>query len=111
MITSCPVGGSWEAVKTLLPEGPVSGGDPALGKLKEGKNMNTWPGGRRHAMEQTEHERWNASHYPGTRQLCSRCGEATGRCEDDTIWSKNDEPLCLICFEIEENEMVRDVDK
>ena len=31
-------------------------------------DRNTWPGGVRKALHQDEHERWNASHYPGTRQ-------------------------------------------
>ena len=58
---------------------------------------NTWPGGGRHPMHQSEHEQWNARNYPGTRQLCSKCGDATGRCEDDTIWSADDQPLCESC--------------
>jgi len=36
---------------------------------------------------------WNASHYPGTRQMCSQCGQPTGRCEDDTLFNE-EEPLC-----------------
>lgn len=61
--------------------------------------MNTWPGGHRHAMHQFEHEEWNAKHHPGTRQLCSRCGQPTGRCEDDTLWDeKTEEPLCEECW-------------
>jgi len=55
---------------------------------------NTWPGGYRHAMFQSEHDAWNAGNYPGTLQLCSVCGEPTGRCEDDTIWSDKGEPVC-----------------
>ncbi len=70
------------------------------GAIKEA-SVNTWPGGRRHAMDQTKHEKWNATHYPGTRQLCSQCEEPTGRCEEDTIRSKKDEPLCELCFENE----------
>ena len=31
-------------------------------------DRNTWLGGVRKALHQDEHERWNASHYPGTRQ-------------------------------------------
>ncbi len=50
-------------------------------------------------MTQSAHEAWNAGEYPGTRQLCSQCDEPTGRCEDDTIWSKDDEPLCPECAE------------
>jgi hypothetical protein len=61
--------------------------------------MNTWPGGKRHAMSQSEHERWNASHYPGTRQLCTECDAPTGRCEDDSLFVDERGPLCEECFE------------
>ena len=60
-------------------------------------SVNSWPGGRRHAMPQCEHERWNASHYPGTRQLCSNCGDEAGRCEEDSMLSQEGEPLCEAC--------------
>ena len=63
--------------------------------------MNTWPGGRRHAMTQREHEAWNARTYPGTRQLCVRCGEPTGRCEEDSLYADEGGeigPLCEECF-------------
>lgn len=62
--------------------------------------MNTWPGGHRHAMHQDEHEAWNAKHYPGTRQMCSKCDQPTGRCEDDTLFLDDapDEPLCEECY-------------
>lgn len=59
--------------------------------------MNTWPGGYRHAMDPTQHEQWNATHYPGTRQLCDKCGEPTGRCEDDSIYRDDRGPLCEEC--------------
>lgn len=64
-------------------------------------DRNTWPGGHRHAMHQSEHEAWNSSHYPGTLQLCGRCDEPTGRCEDDTMWSNDDDPipLCEECYD------------
>ena len=58
---------------------------------------NSWPGGSCHAMHQSEHERWNASNYPGTRQLCSVCDEPTGRCEEDSMRSHSGEPLCEQC--------------
>lgn len=62
---------------------------------------NTWPRGHRHAMSQSEHAKWNASHYPGTRQLCSRCDEPTGRCEDDSLFTDADEgPLCEGCWRV-----------
>ena len=60
--------------------------------------MNNWPGGHRHAMEQSEHERWNATRYPGTRQMCSVCEEPTERCEEDAILSDDGEPLCVNCY-------------
>ena len=59
---------------------------------------NTWPDGVRHAISQSEHERWNAGNYPGTRQMCSKCDEPTGRCEDDTLWSADEDPLCEECW-------------
>ena len=63
---------------------------------------NTWPNGKRHAMHQSEHESWNASHYPGTLQLCSICDEPTGRCEEDAIWTSEGEPLCENCYQEKE---------
>ena len=55
---------------------------------------NEWPGGRRRAMTQDAHERWNANHYPGTRQLCCVCDEPTGRCEEDAHYVEDDGPFC-----------------
>lgn len=67
--------------------------------------MNTWPTGTRHAMYPDDHERWNASHYPGTRQLCERCEQPTGRCEEDAIRSEDGAILCEECnSEKESNE-------
>ena len=63
---------------------------------------NTWPGGRRHAMTQAEHERWNATHYPGTRQVCASCGEHTERCEEDALWNPDGEPVCSKCYDSRE---------
>ena len=60
--------------------------------------MNSWPGGYRHAMDQGEHERWNAMHYPGTRQLCCLCEEPTGQCEEDAIFHGDIGPLCRGCL-------------
>lgn len=60
--------------------------------------MNTWPGGKRHAMTQEEHERWNSTHYPGTRQLCCDCEEPTGRCEEDAMYVGDVGPLCEECY-------------
>ena len=65
--------------------------------------MNTWPNWYRHAISQSEHEEWNRTHYPGTRQLCAHCDEPTGRCEDDSLFADSDEdreyPLCEACYE------------
>ncbi len=62
--------------------------------------MNTWPGGRRRAISQGEHERWNSGNYPGTRQICALCGEETGRCEEDQLYIDAGEagPLCEGCY-------------
>lgn len=62
--------------------------------------MNTWPGGYRHAMDQNEHESWNASNYPGTRQICTQCDQPTGRCEDDTIRNEDGDPVCEECRDL-----------
>ena len=61
---------------------------------------NSWPKGHRHAMYQSEHEKWNASHYPGTRQMCVVCDEPTGMCEDDGHYNEDGEPLCWECYQI-----------
>ncbi|MHA1867543.1 MAG: hypothetical protein ACTSXD_05705 [Candidatus Heimdallarchaeaceae archaeon] len=63
---------------------------------------NTWPGGVRHAIDQKDHEEWNSKNYPGTLQLCNLCEEPTGRCEEDTIWNKEGEPICEDCAKKEE---------
>ena len=60
--------------------------------------MNTWPEGYKHALSQNEHEHWNRIHYPGTLQLCSRCNKPTGRCEEDSMWDLDGEPLCEKCW-------------
>ena len=62
--------------------------------------MNTWPGGMRHAMEQSVHERWNAAHYPGTRQLCVICEAPTGRCKEDAMYNDDVGPVCEACHTI-----------
>jgi hypothetical protein len=67
--------------------------------------MNTWPGGKRHAMHQDDHEAWNAKRYPGTRQLCCECDEPTGRCEEDSLFVESEiteiviGPLCEPCHD------------
>jgi len=60
--------------------------------------QNSWPGGSRRAMTQAEHERWNAVNYPGTRQMCSKCDEPTGRCEEDALYVDGVGPLCEECY-------------
>jgi hypothetical protein len=62
--------------------------------------VNTWPNGIRRAMTQSEHEMWNASNYPGTRQMCDHCGDETGRCEEDSIYiSGGIGPVCESCYQ------------
>ena len=64
---------------------------------------NTWPGGRRHAMSQSQHESWNAKNHPGTRQLCALCGAPTGRDEDDGLYLSDDgDPVCPQCWEADD---------
>jgi len=61
--------------------------------------QNTWPQGIRRALEQDEHERWNSYNYPGTLELCCDCGEVTGRCDEDNIFTeKGHGPLCIECW-------------
>ena len=68
--------------------------------------MNTWPRGYRHAMSQSEHARWNDRNYTGKRQLCCKCGEPTGRCEEDSIYDEDgDGPFCSDCFDFLEKSM------
>lgn len=55
-----------------------------------------WWKGRAH--HQDVHERINARHYPGTRQLCSVCEQPTGRCEDDTLSVGDRGPFCEECW-------------
>jgi len=62
--------------------------------------MNTWPKGKREALSQDQHEQWNARTFPGTRQLCSFCGEPTGRCSEDELRMEyGDGPYCEPCFD------------
>jgi hypothetical protein len=61
--------------------------------------MNTWPNGYKHAITQYEHEHFNATHYPGTRQMCCKCDTQTDRCEEDSIYTDDgDGPLCIACW-------------
>ena len=70
-------------------------------------DANAWPRGYRHAMSQSDHEKWNGQNYPGTRQLCAHCGEPTGRCEDDSLFADDfgeDGPLCEGCWKEADND-------
>jgi hypothetical protein len=52
----------------------------------------------RQVFSHSEHLKVNAMEYPGTRQLCAKCGEPTGRCEDDSIFIEDEGPLCEACY-------------
>jgi hypothetical protein len=99
------------AVCALAENAALTGGEavPCTGLFAGGSSMNAWPGGRRHAMSQSENEAWNARNFPGTRQLCERCGEPTERCEDDSLYSDEDRqigPLCVECWNTANTNMV-----
>jgi hypothetical protein len=57
----------------------------------------------KNTYSQTEHERINAKEYPGTRQLCKKCDEPTGKCEDDTLSVGDLSPLCEDCYDAVKN--------
>jgi len=59
------------------------------------------------ALTPQEHEAWNATHYPGTRQMCAICDEPTGRCEDDAIYTINGDTICEDCAD-EHPELLED---
>ena len=59
--------------------------------------QNTWPRGKRHAMHQRDHEAWNSSNFPGTLQICCKCGEPTTFCEEDGIFDDDGNPYCRDC--------------
>ena len=71
------------------------------------------------AMLPHEHERHNARHFPGTRQMCVWCDEPTSRCEEDSIYLDDGTgPLCEECSapyyqqeEKEEQEMIFDIQR
>mgnify|MGYP001575077142 CR=1 FL=1 len=51
------------------------------------------------AHSQDWHEKHNATHYPGTRQLCFLCDRPTERCEEDEMRVQGvPGPLCLDCY-------------
>jgi hypothetical protein len=59
--------------------------------------MNTWTNMQRRAMTQSEHEEWNSTNYPGTLEICVKCNEPTGNCEEDNILDDDGEPHCHDC--------------
>lgn len=63
--------------------------------------MNSWPEGYKRPLSQSDHKRWNRDHYPGTLQLCSKCGDATDRCEEDALFVEDVGPLCEGCYDDE----------
>ena len=50
------------------------------------------------ARTPSEHEAINAREWPGTRQICEICGDATERCEEDAIYIDDLGPLCPDCY-------------
>ena len=54
--------------------------------------------GVRRALDQDQHRAINARHFPGTRQLCGKCSEPTGHCEEDSLYIDDDGPLCETCY-------------
>ena len=59
--------------------------------------MNKWPNGLRKAMTQSEHNAWNDSNYPGTLEICFKCDEPTGNCEEDNILDDDGDAYCHDC--------------
>jgi len=74
-------------------------------RVSGGEVMNTWPGGRRRSLEQCEHEDWNNSNYPGTRQICFRCEAPTGYCEEDGYSDEDGNDYCFNCFKVIQDEI------
>jgi len=62
-------------------------------------DKNTWPVGIRKSLDQNEHKRWNVRIYPGTRQICNKCEEPTGKCEEDSVFDEVGNPICEECYE------------
>lgn len=51
-------------------------------------------------MLPSEHNAWNRTHYPGTRQMCEVCGGETERCEDDALFDEDENgPMCESCYD------------
>lgn len=70
---------------------------------------NTWPGGKRRALTQAEHEVWNAHEYPGTRQICVHCDAETDHCEEDAFYCEicGVGPLCANCCEEDHDDILK----
>ena len=58
---------------------------------------NTWPNGHRHAITQANHAKWNSCNYPGTIEICYKCDEPTGNCEEDNIVDEARNAYCYDC--------------
>ncbi len=52
----------------------------------------------RKSMTQSQHERYNRKHYPGTRQMCAECDEPTGRTVEDGLTNKKGQWVCPECY-------------
>lgn len=67
---------------------------------------NSWPGGQRRPITQAEHDEWNRDNYPGTRQICEKCGNPTERCEYDSLYLDDGTgPLCDDCYDKHKQEI------
>lgn len=60
--------------------------------------MSNWWDGK--ALDQSTHERINAEHYPGTRELCCECDEPTGKAGagEDSLFTEDGGPYCEDCW-------------
>ena len=62
--------------------------------------MADWWKGK--VLSQSAHERINAQHYPGTRELCCECDEPTGKAgagEDSLFTDDGNGPYCEECWD------------
>lgn len=59
--------------------------------------MNTWPENKKQALSQDEHKKWNSKNYPGTLQICCKCEEPTGNCEEDGLFDDDGNSYCHDC--------------
>jgi len=49
---------------------------------------------------QSQHKKYNAMHYPGTRQICIICDCPTERCEEDALYIEDHGPICDGCYSL-----------